>query len=262
MATNLRGIQARGEFNFANAGGTTVTNMYGGEIEFKLAVAAGTVTTGRGLRVHADNTSAGVLTTGTMLEVAAWPSGPTYTNGPFGMSVFGATSLNWAEGAMEIGALAAATRPTSIPAQLTVSQPTIGNPVIAVRSVATNDDPTLRVEQARVATTDATVTTLQTITIPATTTVMVIGFVTARRTGGAGGTAEDGAGYVITGTFKNVAGTATQIGVTTNLNVQESQVLWDAAFDVNAGTARIRVTGAATNNVTWHSSSLIMPVGS
>jgi hypothetical protein len=128
--------------------------------------------------------------------------------------------------------------------------------------VATNDDPSVRVEQARVATTDATVTTLQTFTIPATTTVMIIGFVTARRTGGVAGTAEDGAGYVITGTFKNVAGTATQIGVTTNLNVQESQVLWDAAYDVTGATARIRVTGAVSNNVTWHSSSLIMPVGS
>jgi hypothetical protein len=262
MVTNLRGLRVQAEFNFANAGGTTVTNMYGGEIEFKLAVAAGTVTTGRGLRVHADNTSAGVLTTGTMLEVAAWPAGPTYSNGPFGMSVFGATSLNWAEGATEIGTLTAATRPTSIPAQLTVSQVTLGNAVQTLRSVATNDDPTETVTQQRVATTNATVTTLQSITIPASTTVQIHARVTARRTGGTAGTAEDGAGYTIIGTFKNVAAAAVQIGATTAVSTHESQAAWDCAFDVTAATARIRVTGAADNNVTWHTVTRTYPVGS
>jgi hypothetical protein len=262
MATNLRGLRVQAEFNFANAGGTTVTNMYGGEIEFKLAVAAGTVTTGRALRVHADSTTAGVITTPIMLDIGPWPTGgATYSNGPYGISQTGATSLNTIEGATEIG-WGAGTRPTSIPAQLTVSQITLGNAVQTLRSTATNDDPAETVTQQRVATTDATVTTLQSITIPTTTTVQIHARVTARRTGGASGTAEDGAGYTIIATFKNVAGTATQIGATTAVSTHESQAAWDCAFDVTAATARIRVTGAAGNNVTWHTVTRTYPVGS
>jgi hypothetical protein len=261
MVTNLRGLRVQAEFNFANAGGTTVTNAYGAEIELKLAVAAGTITTGRVLRVHADSTSAGTIGTPVMLDVGAWPAGPTYTLGPYGVTVFGATSLNWMEGATEIGTLTGA-RPTAIPAALTVSQVTIGNAVQMLRSLSTADDPTETVTQQRVATTDATVTTLQSITIPASTTVQIHARVTARRTGGASGTAEDGAGYTIIGTFKNVAGTATQIGATTALSTHESQAAWDCVFDVTAATARIRVTGAASNNVTWHTVTRTYPVGS
>jgi hypothetical protein len=131
-----------------------------------------------------------------------------------------------------------------------------------LRSLSTGDDPTETVTQQRATTTDATVTTLQSITIPASTTVQIQARVTARRTGGASGTAEDGAGYTIFGTFKNVAGTATQIGATTVVNAHESQAAWDCVFDVTAATARIRVTGAADNNVTWHTVTRTYPVGS
>lgn len=148
-------------------------------------------------------------------------------------------------------------------ATVDVLQSTLGDAAHKIASTATNDDPSVIVYQNRVATTDATVTTLHTITIPASTTVMLNAFVTARRTGGSSGTAEDGAGYNIRATFKNVAGTATQIGATTVVNSHEDQAGWDATFDVTAGTARVRVTGATNNNITWHLSKLeYMSVGS
>lgn len=150
----------------------------------------------------------------------------------------------------------------ALAAILHVVQPTLGNEAFRVESTATNDDPSERVFQNRAATTDATVTTLHSFTIPASTTFHLTVWVTARRTGGAAGTAEDGAGYMIAATIKNVAGTATLIGAVNQLVVQEDQAAWDATIDVTAATARVRVTGALDNNVTWHMTARVHQVSS
>jgi len=149
---------------------------------------------------------------------------------------------------------------TTALARLSVRQNTLGSSVQALSSVATNDDPTELVYQNRVATTNATVTTLHTFTIPASTTYTVTSWVVARRTGGTGGTAEDGAAYTISATFKNVAGTATQIGTTTIISTAENQAAWDCVYDVTGATARVRVTGATNNNVTWHLTARVWAV--
>lgn len=135
--------------------------------------------------------------------------------------------------------------------RLQILQGTLGNQIISLKSTATNDDPEEKVYQNRVATTDATVTTLHTFTIPASTTYMIKAMVAARRTGGAAGTAEDGASYEMLATYKNVAGTATLIGAPT-IVANEDQAGWDCVFDVTGATARIRVTGAVDNSITWH----------
>jgi hypothetical protein len=140
----------------------------------------------------------------------------------------------------------------TIPDQLTVQQQTLGNEVQRLESIATNDDPRESVYQNRATTTDATVTTLHTVTIPATTTVFVEVNIVARRTGGTGGTAEDGAAYIIRAAVKNVAGTATLIGAVDQVFEREDQATWDATIDVTGATARVRITGAADNNITWH----------
>lgn len=128
---------------------------------------------------------------------------------------------------------------------------TLGNAVMRTASVATNDDPAEVVYQNRVATTDGTTTTLHTFAIPATTTVAIEVVIVARRTGGASGTAEDGARYKCLAVYKNVAGTATIIGVV-NQTADESQAAWDGTLTVSAGNVLCRVTGAAANNITWH----------
>lgn len=139
---------------------------------------------------------------------------------------------------------------------------TLGNAVFQLVSTATNDDPTEVVYQNRVATTDATVTTLHTFTVPSTTTYVIESTVVARRTGGSSGTAEDGAGYRIIATYKNVSGTATLIGSVTTLYSAESQAGWDCTYSLSGATVLLRVTGAASNNVTWHSTSRVWSVGS
>ena len=123
------------------------------------------------------------------------------------------------------------------------------------RTVQTNDDPNSVLTQARVATTDATVTTLLTIATASNTTYLVRAFVAARRTGGASGTASDSAGYTFVGTFKNASGTLTQVGTTTAVHTAEDQAAWNATFDVSGTDIRIRVTGAANNDITWHASA-------
>lgn len=143
---------------------------------------------------------------------------------------------------------------------LTILQATLGNVVQTLSSVATNDDPTELVYQNRVTTTDATVTTLHTFTVPASTTYAVEVIVVARRTGGSSGTAEDGARYKLSGVYKNVTGTATIIGVVTAL-VDEDQAGWDATLDATGATVRVRVTGASNNNVVWHATARVYPVG-
>lgn len=148
-------------------------------------------------------------------------------------------------------------------AQVHVVQSTLGSEVLRLQSTATNDDPRESVFQNRVATTNATVTTLHSYAIPASTRALIEARVVAARTGGTSGTAEDGAGYIVQGVFKNVAGTATVIGAVLVFAVGEDQAGWDATMDVSGGDVRVRVTGAANNNITWHLSRFeVNPVGS
>lgn len=142
---------------------------------------------------------------------------------------------------------------TALAAKLHVLQPTLGEPVMWLTSTSTGTDPNDVVYQNRITTTNATVTTLHTFVIAASNTWFIEVKVVARRTGGTAGTAEDGAAYVIRGTFKNIAGVATIIGAIQQSYVAEDQAGWDATFDVDgAGNARVRVTGALNNNIVWH----------
>lgn len=117
--------------------------------------------------------------------------------------------------------------------------------------------------EATVNTTDATVTTLYTFTLPASTDVGIEARVVARRTGGSSGTAEDGAYYILNALYKMVSGTtATIIGSVGQTVVGESQAGWDATLDTTGATVRVRVQGASNNNVTWRMWARAYPVSS
>ena len=140
-------------------------------------------------------------------------------------------------------------------ARLHVTESTLGDEVFRIESTATNDDPSERVYQNRVATTDATTTTLHTIAIPASTTVGIEAVVVARRTGGTAGTAEDGGMFKITEVFNNLAGTATSIGNLQNLSASSTGFL-TVALTPSGGNVLIEVTGELDTNITWHLSAL------
>lgn len=119
---------------------------------------------------------------------------------------------------------------------------------------ATNDDVNEIVSAARLTTTDATVTTIASVTalLPTDSMLAVQVVVYARRTGGSAGATGDCASYGRSVTYKNVSGTITQVGATTALWDHESVAGWDVTCDVGGGVPRIRVTGAANTNITWH----------
>lgn len=104
--------------------------------------------------------------------------------------------------------------------------------------------------QAQTTTTDATATTMQSITVPTDSALLIIAKVVGRRTGGASGSNGDAASYIRTARYKNVGGTVTINGLQTDYT-SEDQLGWNSTLDVSGTSARIRVTGAANNNITW-----------
>lgn len=106
--------------------------------------------------------------------------------------------------------------------------------------------------QAQTTTTDATATTLQSVTVPTDSTLLLIAKIVGRRTGGTGGANGDSAVYIRTARYKNVGGTVTINNLQTDYTSEEiTQIAWNGTLDVSGTSARIRVTGAANNNITW-----------
>lgn len=124
------------------------------------------------------------------------------------------------------------------------------------------DDPTLQIRQGRVVTTNATLTSINEITLVDNETYLIEARIVARRTGGTAGTDDDGAGYIIAGTFKTAATVATQIGTTTVIAAHEDQAGWDVQFNEAGVIVKIQVQGAADNTITWHSTVFIKHLSS
>lgn len=101
-----------------------------------------------------------------------------------------------------------------------------------------------------VATTSATVTTLATLTPGTNRLRQIEAQVLAKRTGGSAGAAGDIAGYTIRATVQDIAGVCEVIGQTA-VHTAEDQAAWDCVFDASGTTIRLRVTGAANNDIQW-----------
>lgn len=102
-----------------------------------------------------------------------------------------------------------------------------------------------------VATTDATPTTILSFTTASNFSYQVEVMCTARRTGGSAGTAGDSAGYKLFGTFKNVAGTLTQVGTTTAAHTAEDQAGMDCTLGTSGTAIVVTGTGTVNNNFNW-----------
>lgn len=179
---------------------------------------------------------------------------PTASSAPARVEIGTVSAANW----LKFFSSANATTPGLIGIFAATAQ--LGLEVFRITTAATNDDPAESVYQNRVATTDATATTLQTINIASGYSYHIHAIVVARRTGGVLGTANDTASYERIATVKDVSGTATIVGVVLLEYTAEDQALWDCTIDVTGATARVRVTGAAQNNVTWHSTVKVYPL--
>lgn len=138
---------------------------------------------------------------------------------------------------------------------------TLGDIVQTLSTTATNDDVAEVVRQGRVATTDATPTAVATLPALQFYTTQIRCSVTARRTGGASGTADDGAAYVVDVALKNNSGTAVEIAAETLTVIAEDQAGWTVTTAPSGATAVISVTGAASNNIVWHATCRTWAVG-
>ena len=80
---------------------------------------------------------------------------------------------------------------------------------------------------------------------------LILAKIVAQRTGGASGSAQDSAGFVITGTVKNIGGTATLVGTPTIVNTDVDNNSVSATLTVSGSRVQVSVTGATGNNYTW-----------
>ncbi len=207
-------------------------------------------TTNRGLITTGTQTIAGQKTLSNTTSSTSGTTGALIVTGGIGSN----NNIN-ATGSLVAG------NPPNITAKIQVLQGTLGNEVMRLESLSTNDDPLEIVYQNRVATTDNTTTTLHTFTVPASTTLYISSVVIARRTGGTSGTAEDGASFEIKGTYNNISGNATRIG-SINKIANKNQSAWNVNLVPSSGQVLLQVTGANNNNITWHMTSRVYRVSS
>ncbi len=65
------------------------------------------------------------------------------------------------------------------------------------------------------------------------------------------------------GTYKTVTGTVTLLGGAVQADYTvENQAGWDATLTISGTNVLLRVTGATSNNITWHSTVFVSNVGS
>jgi hypothetical protein len=101
------------------------------------------------------------------------------------------------------------------------------------------------------ATTDATVTAIDSINVPTERVYAVKSFIVAsRNTTSSGGTAGDATHYKISGVFRDSAGTVEQIGDTVKI-ASETDLGWDVGFSVSSPNVEIQVTGEASVDIDW-----------
>lgn len=139
-------------------------------------------------------------------------------------------------------------------------------PMLTVSGVETGDDPTETWVRGRAATTDATKTTLITITPTDSTVIRVEVDIWARVTGGVGGFAGAGVYYKLVEGFKKVSGTVTRLegSAATALEAAEDSNLsaYAVTLEPSSGTIIITGTAQADDNTTWHALAKYSQVGS
>lgn len=103
-----------------------------------------------------------------------------------------------------------------------------------------------------VATTDATLTLVETFTTATDTMYFIQSIITCQSSD-----RTKGGNIKIEGTFKNVAGTVTQIGVTTSINNTVTDAGITSAFVISGTGVQVKVTGLAATNIRFQNCFII-----
>lgn len=182
----------------------------------------------------------------------------TFTNHPFSILVNNATfAFNISTSPYRVGI---GTESTT--AKLHILESTLGNEVLRLQSIATNDDPTDQWFHGRAATTNNTATTTNTIAIAASNTYFIEVEAIARRTGGSAGAADDAGVRVLSRVFKTVAGVVTDVGIVINDGAGDLNTAGAVALLTISGTnVLVQVQGVTNYNITWHTFVRVRKVG-
>ncbi|MGD9648628.1 MAG: right-handed parallel beta-helix repeat-containing protein, partial [Pirellulales bacterium] len=146
-------------------------------------------------------------------------------------------------------------------AKLNVTTSALQTEVARFESVATNDDPSMRVFNSRGATSGAASATADIAT--ASDKVYGVEFRTvARCVSGAGCTAGQGGYWVTRANYKNVGGVLSEITETNDFASDDiTGTITNPAVSVSGTNIRLTVTGLANQELTWHTTWLIQEVG-
>lgn len=269
LVTAARGVSGVAQ-NISDSDAATLTGVSGtwqvtgtGDVTTRAAAlqALAPSTTGAGAvaescGLHVANQGASIVAKAYGVRIANQTGAGAGAGDNWNLASEGSSSYNYLQGLVSIGH-------TGLPAaRLHVSVPSVGSEVLRLASVTgSGDHPNYFARQFRVTTSNATTATLATIALTAAKTYHVEARVVARRTGGSAGTAEDGASYILHATFHTTGGAAALIGAVTVAHAGESQSGWNATLDASGTNARLRVTGAADNDVVWHATVLLQEVG-
>jgi len=161
-------------------------------------------------------------------------------------------------GALSItGKVGIGTRATT--PRLHVKEEFIGSELLRLETEATNDNPTYKMYQNRITTTNATQTVLHTINMEDNSVYFVEAKVAARATG----VINTGAGYVRRATYRRYAGGAAQlIGAVQDDFTAESNTAWDCTLTTSTSYIQVQVTGSANTPITWHGTIFLMHLSS
>jgi hypothetical protein len=220
--------------------------------DYALDLSASSGTTSLRLRRTAVDTVHQAGTASVLIEFCA-PDGATWTPSTSSGAVTAPTVVYPASQVTQVGSKVGVNAAAPA-ARLHVLESTAGSAVQRLETETTGDNPTLEVRQTRVTTTNATTTTLWSLTLADNTAYRIAATVLARQTGGTGGSVGSSAFYVREALVKRTSGgNAVLVGTVQPIATAEDQD-WDCTIGVVGGgnAAEVRVTGAANNDVTWH----------
>jgi hypothetical protein len=124
------------------------------------------------------------------------------------------------------------------------------------------EDPRMAIYQGAESTTDATETTVMSVSVPENSSVLIDAKVHARRTDGGG--AGNIAAFSVQAAVKRVTGSASIIGTRIEIIGEDqsdhsagSPDFWTCGFSASGATLNITVTGRAGNSIAWHTATTV-----
>lgn len=135
---------------------------------------------------------------------------------------------------------------------LSVTQPTLGQPVAIFESEATNDNPQQVIVQGRVQTSGDTPTTILTIPLAFDTAYYIEATIVARAISATG----RGAGKIVGTFYRPSSGDAAQEGSTSVIHMQSS-IADPVDYAISGGNVLIRVKGVSQVAIVWHCTAVL-----